>query len=176
MARGIDTLNSQWTFLFDLFQSNMNFGANGAGTGTNTSGLLQSVASVGRSEWPEFNALPFVGVALKDWDESEYASQKRKLVSQFQIVAVVDVVASGVTTISLAAAYQNAMSILSDGNGNGILPLLHDPNNYFLGGNAYKIVPRKGKMDWANKPAGKGTDYVAYATVMLFAEQLVGPI
>ena len=176
MANGIDTLKAQWDFLFAMLQQNMNFGPTGPGSGSNAAGLLQTVASVGQSDWPEFNALPFVGVALKDWDESEAFTQKRKLVSVFQIVAVVDVVASGSSVIQLADAYKKLMAILSDGNGNGIYPLLHDPANYFLGGAAEKTVPRKGKTDWANKPAGKGTDYVAYVTVMLYAETHFGPI
>ncbi len=176
MANGVDTLKAQWDYLFSLLQGEMNYGAGGPGTGANTSGLLQSVASVGRSEWPEFNALPFVGVALKDWDESEAFTQKRKLVSIFQIVAVVDVVAAGSSVIQLADAYSQLMTILSDGAGNGIYPLLHDPAHYFLGGSAEKIVPRKGKTEWASKPTGKGTDYVAYTTIMLYAETHFGPI
>lgn len=176
MATGIDTLKAQWAFLFDLFATNINYGPNGPGSGTNSSGLLQSVASVGQSEWPDFNALPFVGVALKSWTEQPRASNQHLLVSVFEIVAVVNVIASGESAIKLDTAYAAAMSILSDGAGNGILPLLHMPVNYTLGGNAAKIIPNKGRLDWADRPSGKGTAYVAYATVLLTAEQPVGPI
>ncbi len=170
------TLKAQWDYLFTLFQGHMNFGAGGPGTGTNTAGLLQSVASVGKSEWPEFNALPFVGVALKSWNIDSLAAGQRKLVAVFQIVAVVDVVAAGGNVINLADAYAKAMTIIDDGAGNGLMPILNAPSSFGLGATCSKIIPRQGRLDWANKPSGKGTDYVAYASIMLSTENYNTPI
>lgn len=171
----VTTLKAQWDYIFQALQSNMNYGAGGPGTGTNAAGLLQSVASVEQSEWPAFNALPFVGVSLKNWTmQSEYTGPRRKLIAHFEIVAVVDVVAAGTTTIKLADAYAKAMAILDDGAGNGILPILLDPSRYTLGGNASKVIPSAGRNDWADKSGGKGTDYVAYSTVILQIESYVG--
>ena len=170
------TIVAQWNYLFSALPANMNFSPGGPGTGTNAGGLLQSVATIGKSEWPEFNALPFVGVAPKTWNVDQMAAGQRKLTVVHQIVAVVDVVAAGSNVIQLADAYAKVMDIIDDGAGNGILPILNAPDNFGLGGTCSVIIPKQGRLDWANKPGGKGTDYVAYASIMLTTQNFNAPM
>jgi len=176
MSTFATTLTAQWDYLFSLFQGHMNYGPTGPGSGTNAGGLLQSVASVGKSDWPEFNALPFVGVALKSWSIEQRATSQRKLVATFRVLVAVDVVAGGTNVINLADAYAKAMGIIDDGAGNGIIPILNLPSSFGLGNTCSIIIPRQGMMDWASRPGGKGTDYVAYATISVQTENYTTPI
>lgn len=177
MVSAIDTLNTQWSYIFSQLQTNMNFGTNGPGTGTNTAGLLQTVRSVGKSDWPEFNALPFVGVALKKWKTAAHGGGLRKIVTgTFLILITVDVKSSGTDIVQLADAYADAMAIASDGSGNGVLPILWSLNNFTLGGSALSVEVGDGELAFDMKPTGKGTDYVAYSAIHLTTQQIVQPL
>lgn len=176
MITVVDTLNTQWSYIYNQFQANMNFGTGGAGTGTNTAGLLQTVRSVGKSDWPEFNALPYVGVALKKWKPAPHGGGLRKLITAtFLILITVDVKSSGTEVVQLADAYADAMAIASDGSGNGVLPILWAMNNFTLGGSALSIEVSDGELSFDTKPTGKGTDYVAYSAIHLTTTQIIQP-
>lgn len=88
------------------------------------------------------------GVQLTSWDSAVYASNRRWLVTEFEIVVMVTSVTHTVTGGDLIAngddALAQAWAFISDGNGNGISPIFRDHANWTLGGNCTMLNLTRG--------------------------------
>jgi hypothetical protein len=80
-----------------------------------------------------------VGVQLVSWDSAAYASNRRYLVTEFEIVVMVTSVTHTVTGGDLIAngddALAQAFAFVADGAGKGISVIFRDHANWTLGGN-----------------------------------------
>lgn len=164
-----DQVVQQWDAIYNALTAEQNYGANGPGTGTNTTGRLQLVKTIDKCLYPDFNALPFVGVQFKRVNEVIYAMAGRhKLTAVFHILVVADAKASGTETfLSVSAAMANLRTLMSDGNGNGVVPVLRDKLNFTWGGTADQTDVVRYDVNWAEKPDSKGTDYVSFCLIEL---------
>ena len=175
MPRPEDYAFEQLEYLYTTLGNELNYGAGGPGTGSNTSGRLQQVASWGRTVWPDFTALPYVGVQLERMQEQRYASQRRHLITTtFSIVGVVQVEATADNILKVDDALAAVRTLASDGSGNGILPILRDNANFTLGTvNGGPAAEENWISDvlyqWDESPVGKSTQYIAYVTITLLA-------
>lgn len=162
---------AQWDYLYNMITSEVNVGNNGLpGTGTNPTGRLQTVASVAQSTWPDFSALPFIGVQLDNVVEEYYASNRtHKLTCEFSIIAVVEIDSADANLIKVSDAMVALRAIIRSSSGQGLGPILRNksPQVLTLGSNADEFTPTLWTYTWDKSPVGKGTSYIAYATVKL---------
>jgi hypothetical protein len=170
---------AQWDFLYNTFGNEINFGGSPPvpGGGSNTNGRLQSVASWGKTTWPDFLSLPYVGVQLEKVDELYYASQrKHEFKSFFTVVGVVEVKATADGILKVDDAMEQLRLLLMDntnpdGIKRGILPILRDSTFFGLGSqsngqkNADTQLVTGYTLKWDQAPAGKSTTYVAWAEI-----------
>ena len=162
-----DLAGQQWDALIALFNSHVNVGTGGPGTGSNSTGKLQTVWYVHESAdlWSE--NLPSLGVQLMSIDPgpSPYASQQNMVCTTFHIFAATKAVrnqATGLTVLDDAMARLRVL--LDDGSGNGVLPILNLRANFTLGGLALRS--RVGKVDLAWQYADQGeSDPRAFARI-----------
>lgn len=161
---------SAWAALVAILQAQMNVGTiAGIPTlraGTNPTGKLQGVKAVGKSSFPDFAALPFVGVQLERSRQDVYSAPRGfKVHHDFTISVVVEVEAAGDAIISLDDGMAALQAILDDGAGNGVYPILMTRANFSLGGITYESMVTEISYSWDRSPAGKGQNYVAFAAI-----------
>lgn len=140
-----------WDALFAKLkaETNINPTTGAAGTGTNTTGRLQTCADIRRSIHLWTKRLPAIGVQAVGWDAAEDATSKRLVTFKFNIIAHLEWTASMSASnapANLDDAWTTLQSLLADGNGNGIEAILNDPANYTLGVSGV-ITTKLGKLD-----------------------------
>ncbi|TAM90634.1 hypothetical protein EPN42_05685 [bacterium] len=182
MSNGFDQAKMQWAQLVSIIQDEMNVGPGGPGTGANTAGRLQTLYDVRQSIDLWTGVYPAAGVQLIECPETPYATRRHKVLSTFHLVVATQSggdQASGSYTPppvgqdpNLDHAMAQMQTLLSDGNGNGLLAVLRDVNNFTLGGYAIRTQIRNLKFDWQIKPGAENAAY-AYAVVEYIAEALV---
>jgi hypothetical protein len=165
-----------YNYIFNLLQAQTNVGnvmVNGRmvatpGKGSNDTAQLNSVLTVGKSTWPAFGALPFVGLDPPRITLLErYAAPRRdKLALNTKLIAIVDVSPLDDLVLNLDAAWAALFPIMDDGEGNGIQPILR--NDSILGGNAIETYFSDIIPGWDKSPAG-GAAYVAWWTFQFTA-------
>jgi hypothetical protein len=160
-----------YNYIFNLLQAQTNVGnrlVNGRmvavpGAGDAVNPQLNSVLTVGKSTWPAFGALPFVGLDPPRVTLLErYSAPRRdKLALTTKLIAIVDVAPINDLILNLDAAWAALFPIMDDGEGNGVQPILR--NDSILGGNAIETYFSDIIPGWDKSPAG-GAAYVAWWT------------
>jgi len=97
-------------------------------TSQGVSGVLAPVLSVGPTSFPESGTYPYVGVDIVRMNEDFVGNHKVRLTIDFGISISVK------STTLLQDAYTVRDSIIDDGNGNGVQPLLRSIMTSLLGG------------------------------------------
>jgi hypothetical protein len=167
---GAVAIETIWLYVYELLAGNLDTGSkvvNGQtvllpGEGSNPGGLLPLVATVGKSTWPRFGSLPYVGVDPPSMSlKQRYSAPRRdKLSLDLRIIAAVQVQSEGDTVINLEQAWEQLVPIIDDGEGNGVQPILR--NDVLLGGNAIETYITSIRLLWDRAPAG-GSSYIAWA-------------
>jgi hypothetical protein len=169
-----------WNYVYGKLVANINPGTTNEGgvlvvtpgLGSNVGGVLQSVASVGKSVWPNFKALPYVGVQVGRILTVPYSARLRHQATyELKLRVVVEVVSGGSTgVVKLDDANAALYPIIDDGAGNGIYPLL--TADYTLGGNAQRSIISEVLPAWDEHPV-KANEYIAYADITVSAVAFV---
>ena len=167
---GAVAIQTIWLYVYNLMASNLNTGSETVGgkivllpgEGTNPDGQLPLVAAVGKSTWPRFGSLPYVGVDPPSLSlKQRYSAPRRdKLSLDMRLIAAVQVQSQGDTVINLEQAWEQLVPIIDDGEGNGVQPILR--NDVLLGGNAIETYLTSCRFLWDRAPAG-GSTYIAWA-------------
>ena len=140
---------------------------------------LSGIQYIGKAYQLWSEVVPSIGVQLKKFTENEYATTRHKVVTTFDIIlAVKSTDASAVERFgaNTPANLEDAMAILqpyvSDGSGNGLSPVLRDPQYRTLNGNAVRSQISDISYEWEIGP-GEAPQIWAYALVTFMAEQIV---
>jgi hypothetical protein len=164
-------------------------GLGAAPAGTVSGNRLTSIVYVGKSYYLWEKETPSIGVQLKSLRERSQVSMKHFVTTQFDIIMGVqstDATATANNGGQLRQAnLEDAMSMLqplvSDGNGNGLSPVLRDMQYRSLGTstvgaytqvNAQRTQISDIDYEWSITQ-GENAQIWAYALVTLIAEQLV---
>jgi hypothetical protein len=157
-----------WAAIVAALTDEMNVGPNGKpGSGTNTSGRLQSAQYVHKTIHLWSDELPLVGVQLVDEPRGPWAQHFQETDLHFRIAVAANSTTPNPTTgqVMLDDAYDALMNLLQDGNGNGVVPILCDQNNVRWGGNAIFSFIKRIQYDWDVDKAVGTTDARAYAYI-----------
>ncbi len=163
-----------WNKIVAVLQGEMNVGPTGPGSGSNTTGRLQSLQYVHKTIHLWSDELPAVGVQLIEEDPEPYGQRKQLVTIEFRIVVAAKAAVDSNGNITLDDAFSKLMQLIEDGNGNGVMAVLRDPANFSLGGLAMETYSRgKNKYDWDVDKAVGATDARAYAYIPYFAKAIV---
>lgn len=168
-----DLSRAQWDYLVSALNSE-----------TQSPGRLQGITYVGKSYQLWTQDPPALGVQFKKFTEEPYATSRHLVKTYFDIILAVkstDATASVRFGANTPANLDDAMEILqpyvSDGSGNGLSPVLRDPQYRTLGTtNGQPNAARSQILDityeWEIGP-GEAPEIWAYALITFMAEQYV---
>jgi hypothetical protein len=128
-----DLESTVWTALYDVLESETNIGATGPGSGSNPTGRLQTCADLRKSIHLWTQRLPAIGVQSLGYEAARYSTQFDILTIRFHIIAAANSLPSGAVPANMDASNATLQPLISDGSGNGVGPILRDPENFFLG-------------------------------------------
>lgn len=164
-----------WDRIVTILQSEMNVGPDKiAGSGTNTNGRLQTLNYVHDTIdlwWPQ---LPVAGVQLVKSDCSERYGQREDYAKiTFSIVVAAEATKDPETGLFvLDSAMKQLRTLVADGSGNGIGPILRDKNNFTLNGLASESHVEGAEFQW-ELPNQADAMPRAYAHITFSARQKV---
>lgn len=115
---------------------------------------LATIADVRKSIhfWTKTNG-PLLGVQPLEWQYLEHYSQHRRIIKvRFLIAVAAFSTESPSRPANLDDALATLQTLLDDGNGNGVEPIIHDPQNILLGGIAAQTNLSRCQYDWQIRP------------------------
>lgn len=160
-----DLAAQQWSQLITIIQNEMQVG-----------GRLATLQDL-RKGWQLWTGkIPAMGVQLTKIREEPAVSRKHLVTTTFQIIVAAnstDVInGDQKTPANLDAAMATLQTLISDGSGNGLAPVLRDPANYFLNGYAMRTSITDIDYLWDVEP-GETPQIWAYASVTYIAKNEV---
>jgi hypothetical protein len=132
-------------------------------TGTNPSGRLQTVKSIGKCRINEGVPALYPYIGVEDYTERE--SPDSTAAREVETIWRVDIQTR--STVSLTDAKAQLRPILEDGAGNGVRPILRDPANFSLGNllRSSEVIQTDRTDDLEKDPSGSTAAFFAGATV-----------
>lgn len=116
--------------------------------------------------------VPAIGVQLEGIPEMPFSTGRHLVDVRFKIVVCVDSVPNDAGPADLEAAMMQLVTLIADGNGNGLSPVLRDPANYGLNGLASKTGITGVDLTWS-VDEGEGARKWAYALYTYVAQTFV---
>jgi hypothetical protein len=107
---------------------------------------LAAVTSIGESWLNEVRVFPHIGIYFADFKMDNYAPRLRRYTFNFTLSVAARSSLAESTNPTQSDAYARLDTLLDDGSGNGLLPVLNDPKNYSLNGIAQKSEVLNMKM------------------------------
>jgi hypothetical protein len=171
---GPDELSAlQWDTIVSIIQAQMNVGPTGAGSGTNPTGKLQTLQYVSKSIDLSSNTLPACGVQLHTTHFENFASQQLMAHSTFFILLATSAKTNPTTGLAiLDDAMMQLRTLIADGQGNGIGPILRSRANFNLNGYALRTLLSDWQLAW-DLPEQTDQEPRAFATATYSAWQQV---
>jgi hypothetical protein len=128
------------------------------------SGRISGVESIGSSWLNDVSLYPYIFVWPMGGSEQIFAVRRKKETVDIQIGLAYKSVLPYPT---IEDAYNNLYTLMDDGNGNGLMAILRDPNNYTWGGLASysEIVDYKFYDTVDSNKASSMTNFAAYCVM-----------